>query len=256
MTLPRIMVAPNGARLTKADHPAIPLTLDEIVETAIACQAKGAGALHLHLRDGDGRHLLDAGAYAEALAELSRRVPGMAVQITTEAAGIYEPDHQRRVALDSGASMASISLREMLRAPGAVAFYRACAEAGIAVQHILYDLVDAQALATTLPRDMLRDPSLQLIYVLGRYSAGQVSSPRDLDPFLDWLARTGLRPDWAVCAFGPAETDCLLHAARNGGKCRIGFENSRHNRDGSLAASNAERVHELATLCAPVMMAC
>lgn len=249
------MVAPNGARLTKADHPAIPLTLDEIVQAAAACQAEGAGGLHLHLRDADGRHLLDSGAYREALDELALQCPGLAVQITTEAAGIYGPARQRRVALGTGAAMASISLREMLRAPGAAEFYRACAGQGIAVQHILYDLADAGALIRTLPDDMLADPALQLIFVLGRYTDGQVSSPRDLDPFLDWLARSGLAPDWAVCAFGPAETDCLTHAAGAGGKCRIGFENSRMNRDGSIAASNAERVRELVSILKPMPLA-
>ncbi|MEC7495261.1 MAG: 3-keto-5-aminohexanoate cleavage protein, partial [Pseudomonadota bacterium] len=34
--LPRLMVAPNGARRTKADHPAIPVTIQETVETALA----------------------------------------------------------------------------------------------------------------------------------------------------------------------------------------------------------------------------
>lgn len=29
--LPRLMVAPNGARLTKADHPQLPITIPEIV---------------------------------------------------------------------------------------------------------------------------------------------------------------------------------------------------------------------------------
>jgi uncharacterized protein (DUF849 family) len=41
--LPKIMVAPNGARRTKADHPAVPMTIAEIVETARQCYAEGAG---------------------------------------------------------------------------------------------------------------------------------------------------------------------------------------------------------------------
>ena len=48
-----------------------------------------------------------------------------------------------------------------------------------------------------------------------------------------------------ICAFGPAETECLVEAARQGGKMRIGFENSLWNADGSLAKDNAARVREL-----------
>ena len=32
--LPKIMVAPNGVRPMKKDHPKVPITIDEIVNTA------------------------------------------------------------------------------------------------------------------------------------------------------------------------------------------------------------------------------
>ena len=91
MSLPRIMVAPNGARRGKADHPALPVTIPEIVACAADCFAAGADGLHAHVRDGAGEHVLDAGLYAELMTELARTVPGMPVQITTEAVGRYTP---------------------------------------------------------------------------------------------------------------------------------------------------------------------
>ena len=48
--LPRIMVAPNGARRDKADHPALPLTIEETVAAAQASFAAGAQALHAQER--------------------------------------------------------------------------------------------------------------------------------------------------------------------------------------------------------------
>jgi len=247
--LPRIMVAPNGARLQESDHPNLPLTLDEIAQTAAACQAEGAGGLHLHLRDADGRHLLDTAAYRAARDLLADRCPGLMVQITTEAAGRYDPETQRRVALNSGARHVSVALREICREPGAApGFFSQCAERGIKVQHILYDMADARRLADTLPPDLLRAPGLQLLFVLGRYGGPSGARPVDLDPYLAWMADAGLAPDWAICAFGQAETDCLLYAAEQGGKCRVGFENSRLNRDGTTARDNAERVRELRRL--------
>ncbi len=243
--LPRVMVAPNGARRTRADHPALPLTLPQLVDTARACHAAGAGGLHLHLRDDAGRHLLDAGRYREALVELGRAVPGMALQITTEAAGRYAAAHQRRVALESGAALVSVAVREMLADTDpavAAAFYRDCRERGIQVQHILYDVEDCRALETVLPEAALRDAALQLLFVLGRHSRDRNSTPSDLAPFMVWLSRHGLSPDWMVCAFGRGETDCLVAGARQGGKIRVGFENSFLHRDGCRARDNAERV--------------
>ena len=55
-----ITVAPNGGRRSKADHPALPLTVPELVRTAAECLAAGAAMLHLHIRDAQGGHLLDS----------------------------------------------------------------------------------------------------------------------------------------------------------------------------------------------------
>lgn len=242
--LPNLMVAPNGARLTKADHPALPITLSEIVTTARDCHAAGADGLHLHLRDAEGGHLLDAGAYREAVQELTTQVPDMAIQITTEAVGKYDPPHQREIALQSSASMVSASIRELCRDPEGVtrAFYTDCAEQDIAIQHILYDRADGELLIRTLPDPVLNAPDLQLLFVLGRYAADQNSDPHDLDDFLDWMGTHDLSADWAVCAFGQNETASLVYAAQRGGKCRVGFENARVHADGRVANDNAERV--------------
>src|SRR6056297_517416 len=212
--LPRLMVAPNGARRGKADHPALPVTLPEIVETARACFSAGADGLHLHLRDGEGRHLLDAGAYREALAELRRAVPEMAA--------------------------------EEAEAPG---FYTACAERGIAVQHILYNAADFDLLARLVPQCLRDAAGVQMVFVLGRYSDGQESGARDLEPFLKRLAAREAPADWALCAFGRAETACLCAAYAAGGKLRVGFENSLWHADGKAARDNAERVREVVEVC-------
>ena len=57
--LPKLMVAPNGARPTKKDHPAVPVTISETVETAKACYRAGAEGIHFHMRDEEGQHILD-----------------------------------------------------------------------------------------------------------------------------------------------------------------------------------------------------
>lgn len=249
--LPTLMVAPNGARLGKADHPAIPLTTDEIITTARACHIAGADGLHLHLRDAQGNHILDSGRYREVTQELSREVPDMAVQITTEAVGKYSSAHQRKVALGSGASLVSTSIREIMvdtDKETSQGFFNDAHEAGISVQVILYDLTDLELLRCVLTPDMFFDANLQVLFVLGRYSANRDSYPGDLDPFLAWMGQNDWHPDWAVCAFGRGETACLEHAHSRGGKLRVGFENSIWGRDGRPARDNAQRVQEIAEM--------
>lgn len=241
--LPRLMVAPNGARKTKADHPALPMTVDEICSDAKECFASGADGIHVHLRDQQGRHLLDAAAYRDVLARLNAVVPDMQVQITTEAAGRYDPAHQCAVALASGAQHVSVSPRELGRAlsrEDIAQFARNCTASGISVQWILYDAGDF----ALLPMPM-RGSGQKLLFVLGRYDPATDGRPEMLAPFLQALHRREGRADWAACAFGPGETECLLHAAKLGGKLRVGFENSLLGPDGSPAASNAERVRQM-----------
>ncbi len=249
MSLPRIMVAPNGARRGKADHLALPITIPEIVACAAECHAAGADGIHAHVRDAAGRHVLDAGLYAELIAEMDRAVPGMAVQITTEAVGRYSPAEQRALVAAVRPRMASVALREITvetEARLTRAFFHGCAEAGIEVQHILYDAGEVDRLAALRTDGTIPGGAVQILHVLGRYAPGQVSTPADLAAPLARQHAAGLEADWAVCAFGPAETDCLVAATREGGKARIGFENNLLNADGRTARSNAERVRELA----------
>jgi uncharacterized protein (DUF849 family) len=249
MALANILVAPNGARRTREDHPAIPVTIEQTVQTAKACFDAGADGIHAHIRDMDQKHLLDAGMYRELQAELALKVPDMWVQITTEAVGIYSPAEQRAIVRDSDPQAVSISIREMLsegESSDVSKFYWEQAEKGVEIQHILYDDQDAAMLARLIKDKTLPAKDLQLLFVLGRYSVGQVSNPDDLQPFLQSLdAFEGTELDWGCCAFGQQETDCLLAAIKAGGKARIGFENNLHMKDGSIAPDNAARVAEL-----------
>jgi len=242
MARPLIMVAPNGARRGKADHPALPVTLPEIVETARACHGAGADALHLHVRDDAGRHSLDPGLYGEALAELSHTVPGLRVQITTESAGIFDVEAQFSCLTRLKPRWASISVREIARdAALAPRVYASCADSGTEVQHILYDAEDAALLARWQQQGIVRPGQDSTLLVLGRYATGQLATPADLSPLL--AAKPPGR--WMLCAFGPAEHACLLEAARQGADLRVGFENNMTDAEGTPLRDNADSVARL-----------
>ena len=250
--LPAIMIAPNGARKGKADHPALPVTITETVKTALACQEAGADGIHAHVRDAEGKHILDAGLYSELLDELAKQTPDLYAQITTEAVGQYSPAEQRAIVEAVEPTAVSISVKEMLSEGETVdvkRFYHAQVEKGVAIQHILYDQQQVLFLLDLCQRDIIPARNLQLLFVLGRYTEGQVSSPDNLLPFIkakqSLEEALQLTTDWACCAFGAQETDCLLMAESLGGKVRIGFENNMTNKDGTIARDNAERVVDL-----------
>jgi len=247
--LPGLMVAPTGARRTRNDHPQLPISVEQIVATARSCEKAGADGIHIHVRDGNNVHILDAGLYIEVLNELKTATPTLALQITTEAVGQYSPMQQRKLVKVVRPTSVSVSLSEML-ATGefdeTIEFYRWCQDEGVAVQHILYSTDDLALFQSVLDNPLLKLNHPQLLFVLGRYARNQESSPDDLKPFTQWLDDTKLDCDWAVCAFGKSETECLVAANALGGKLRVGFENSLWNKDGSVAKDNAERVEEVA----------
>ena len=135
------MVAPTGARKTRDDHAALPLEIDQTVHEAALCQQAGATVLHAHVRDEHGRHVLDAGLYRELIAEMDSRVPGMLVQITSEAVGRYTPAQQIECVQAVVPRMASMSLREITGGFGdtglAQRFFAWCSEHGVHLHAML-----------------------------------------------------------------------------------------------------------------------
>ncbi len=247
-----IMVAPNGARRIKDDHPAIPLTPQEIGCTAAECREAGADAIHLHVRDGDGAHILDTDLYRQAIAEIrSQAGPDIVNQVTTEAVGRYQPDQQMALIRDLRPEAFSVAVREILPEGGAEApaadFLAWCHDQSIAAQYILYDPADLQRFAAFAQRGVIPGDRLSVLFVLGRYAVNQESDPNDLRPFLTTLEdlEVAERTDWMVCAFGRGETASATAAVALGGHTRVGFENSLWRPDGALRPSNADAVGQI-----------
>jgi len=243
MSRPFIMVAPTGARRGKADHPALPLSVPEIVAEATDCHAAGADALHLHIRDADGAHSLDTGLYREALHALRAPLPDLPIQITTEAAGVFDVATQAACIRALRPDWISLSLREMARDKALAArLYSDAHEMGCRVQHILFDDADLALLTAWQADGTIPDTPLEVIHVLGRYTDGPPSDPALVAARLAPLKGSARQ---MVCAFGPEEHACLVEAAQLGADLRVGFENSLTNPDGTPWASNAASVAAL-----------
>ncbi len=237
----KVTVAPNGARRQPSDHPALPVTTDQIADCAASCQAAGADQIHLHVREDDGRHSLDAGRYRDAMAAIADTAPGLEVQITTEAAGLYDVPSQLSLLQDLRPGAASIAVREIMRRPDlAQQVYATCAEAGTQVQHILYNADDLAALRHLLDRGTVPDHMRAVLLVFGRYDPPQIGQPGQVGAAHDALS--GDFPDWTICAFGPREHEVAEAAMRLGAHVRIGFENNLQRPDGSPARDNAENI--------------
>lgn len=247
-----ITVAPNGAYKRRSDHPAIPVTPEVLAETAKRCLDAGAAILHLHVREDDEGHSLDPQRYLDATQAVRRAVGReLVIQITTEAAGRYAPEEQVASVMAVRPEAVSVGLREIAIGDDAErrvqTFFAWLMRERIMTQVILYDTADVARWQDYRARGIVRDAPWFLLFVLGRYTAGQVSSPADLLPFLG--AHDDAYP-WAMCAFGRHEHACAAAAASLGGHARVGFENNLYLKDGSLAPDNAALVRQVAAVAA------
>ncbi|HEX6959284.1 MAG TPA: 3-keto-5-aminohexanoate cleavage protein [Ferrovibrio sp.] len=249
-TIPAILaVAPNGARKQKTDHPAVPLTAAELARCAADCAAAGVAMIHLHVRRADGRHSLDPDLYRDAIAAVRREAgERLIIQATSEAAGIYNRHEQMAAIRALLPEACSLAIREIVpdteAEPAAAAFLAELYRAGVMMQYILYSDEDLHRFHELKTRGIVPGDRHSVLFVLGRYTAGQRSEPADLLPFLnDWSSADGI---FSVCAFGPKESACALTALALNGHARIGFENNLSLADGSTAPDNAALVRQTA----------
>lgn len=247
-----ITVAPNGAYKQLQDHPAVPLTPEGLAQTAKVCLDAGAAMLHLHIRDAQGGHSLDVAGYREALRVVRAAVgTEMILQVTSEAARVYRAPQQLAMVQELVPEALSVGLREIdqpeVGGAGLARFFAWLNEHRVMTQVILYDEQDLRRWQALRQQGVVPDGRWFLLFVLGRYTAGQRSTPHDLLPFVQ-AHRTG--EPWAMCAFGAGEHACAATAAALGGHARVGFENNLLLKTGQVARDNAQLVQQVVEVAA------
>jgi len=244
-----ITVAPNGARKTKKDHEALPISPEELAKEAYACMKAGASMIHLHVRADDETHILDVPRYREATAAIRDRCgEGIIIQATTEAVGQYSAPEQMALVRELAPQSASLAISELVPEGGEAAakeFFQDLVLQNILPHYIVYSAEELQRFLSLVDDGIIPEENVFLLFVLGRYSQGQTSHPSDLLPFLNVLEN---RYPWSVCAFGPLEHASASAAVALGGHVRVGFENNILLKNGDVATSNASLVSQVVSV--------
>ena len=79
-----ICVAITGSLPTKANNPAVPITLAEQIESTHAAFETAATIAHCHVRDDEGRPTSDPDRFAALKQALEALCPGMIIQLSTK----------------------------------------------------------------------------------------------------------------------------------------------------------------------------
>ncbi len=242
-----IAVAPTGARKTKNDHPGLPVTPKEIAAAASRCLDAGASMIHLHVRDAEGRHTLDAHTYRSAIAAIRHMVGNrLVVQVTSESVGRYQLPQQISEIKEVRPEAVSISLREMVPDDQdlslAADFFEWLVRERVVPQYILFSQEDLDMYKRLVGEGAVPPAPHWLLFVLGRYPTGFQPAPSS---FLSFSTDEDISVPWAVCAFGGAEHMSASRAAVLGGHVRVGFENNLCLKNNDPADSNDQLVGQI-----------
>ncbi len=238
-----IAVAPNGARYTKQDHPALPITPSELVQTAVDCLEAGARMIHLHVRDKNDRHSLLPKDYISAVKAVKTAVAGeMIVQVSSEAAGIYNSAEQIDLMQQLMPDCMSIALKEFVPKNATInpfkEFLARLAANNCLIQYILYDEADYNHYQQLLASKVIPLNNHSLLFVLGRYT----KTTPDVDIVEQHRHIFASNNNWMVCSFGINAPQILAKTVDINCQVRVGFENGFYLPDGTIANSNADLV--------------
>ncbi|MFI0450809.1 3-keto-5-aminohexanoate cleavage protein [Actinomadura sp. 6N118] len=249
MTL--ITVAPTGAESAKAEVPALPVTLDELVQTAKNCEAAGAAVIHVHIRDDAARPTLDLVRLRDTVQAL-REATGLIVQLSTGGA-VTDPYEDRLRVLEAGPDGCSLTCGTvnfgddvfMNPWPFMVELYRRTQELEIVPEFELFDLGQVAALHRLL--DKHGPPyggHVHCDLVMG-VPGGMPGDTRTLVAAVDALPEGAT---WSATGVGRTSLPVMYAALSAGGHLRVGMEDTLTYARGEAVASNAQLVERAAAI--------
>jgi uncharacterized protein (DUF849 family) len=251
-----ITVAPTGAESDKADVPALPVTVDELVRTARDCAAAGAAMIHIHVRDGDARPTLDLGYVREAVTAV-REATDLVVQVSSGGA-VTDSAEARVAVLESDPDSASLTC-------GTVNFgtdvflnpwdlierlFLAMRERAIVPEFEIFDLGQLATLRRLLDTHGLPyGDHVHCDLVMG-VPGGMPASTRAL---VACVAELPEGATWSATGIGRGTMPVMLAALSAGGHLRVGMEDTLTFAPGQPVESNAQLVARAAALATTAM---
>jgi len=248
-----ICVAITGSVPTKANNPAVPVTIAEQIESTHEAFEAGATIAHCHVRNDDQTPSSDPEKFARLMEGLHKHCPGMIVQLST--GGRSGAGRERGGMLSLRPDMASLSVgsnnfptRVYENSPDLVDWL-----AGEMRTYEVKPEIEAFDLshihqAVKMNREGRIPGTLYVQFVMGVKNAMPVD--RDVfDYYVKTMQRLAPEAEWCGAGVGAGQIQVNEWSIAAGGHTRTGLEdNMRLDRD-TLAPSNAALVNRAVELC-------
>ena len=246
-----ITVAPTGAESDKADVPALPVTLDELVHTARVCEAAGAAVVHIHIRDDAARPTLDLGRLRDTV-QAVRDATDLIVQLSTGGA-VTDSYADRLRVLDAGPDACSLTCGTvnfgadvfMNPWPFMVELYERTQELEIVPEFELFDLGHAAALHRLLAE---HGPPYGGHVHCDLVMGVPGGMPGDTGTLVAAVAALPAGASWSATGVGRTTLPVMYAALSAGGHLRVGMEDTLTYAKGRPVTGNAQLVERAAAL--------
>jgi len=245
MTGTLITVAPTGAEHAKTDVPNLPVTLEELVAEAKACEAAGAGMIHVHIRGADTTPTLDLQRLEDTVAAL-RAETNLVVQLSTGGAVSDPEEHRLRVleAMPDSASctMGTVNFGDdvfMNRWEFIVELHKRMQERGIVPEYEIFDVGQLATLRRLLDEHGLPAGGHVHVDLVMGVPGGMPGDAATL------VAATRAIPEGATFSatgIGRTTLPVLLASLSAGGHLRVGMEDTVSFARGERVRDNAQLV--------------
>ncbi|MFW2544357.1 3-keto-5-aminohexanoate cleavage protein [Primorskyibacter sp. 2E107] len=248
-----ICVAITGSVPRKADNPAVPVTIEEQVESTQAAFEAGASICHAHVRDENENPTSDPERFARLVEGLKKHCPGMIIQLST--GGRSGAGQARGGMLSLAPDMASLSVgsnnfptRVYENPPDLVDW--------LASEMRTYEVkpeIEAFDLshifkAAEMNRDGRIPGKLYVQFVMGVKNA--MPCDREVfDYYIKTVQRLAPEAEWCAAGIGRHQVEVNEWSIAAGGHTRTGLEDNVRWDKTTLAPSNAALVARAVELC-------
>lgn len=243
----------TGSVPQKADNPAVPISIDEQVESSLAAIEAGASVIHAHVRTEDGKPTSDPDRFAALKEALRAHSPDVVIQFST--GGRSGSGRERGGMLVLRPDMASLSVgsnnfptRVYENAPDLVAWLASEMRA-----HRITPEIEAFDLSHILHAIRMSEEGvlfgrLYVQFVMGVKNA----MPADravFDFYVEIMRARAPQAEWCAAGIGANQIVVNEWAIAAGGHTRAGLEDNVRLDRHRLAPSNAALIARAAALC-------
>ena len=249
-----ICCAITGSVPTKADNPAVPITVEEQIESTHAAFEAGASICHAHVRMEDGTPTSDPERFAHLKEGLEKHCPGMIIQFST--GGRSGAGRERGGMLPLRPDMASLTVgsnnfptRIYENSPDLVDWLSSeMLEYDIKPEIEAFDLSHIFQAVKMAGDGRLKGP-LYIQFVMGVKDAMPVD--KDVfDFYVETVKRIAPDAEWCGAGIGAGQLKLNEWCIAAGGHARTGLEDNVRLDKQTLAPSNAALVTRAAEIAA------